>query len=68
VKISYPSHRAAILQDMKHRATNAKFASANSKAIRPAADSRRGSEKAAATAKERASRARGEIAAFKSRG
>jgi hypothetical protein len=53
---------------MKQRALNGKYAAANSHAIRPAADSRRGSEKAAATAKERASRARGEILAFKSRG
>jgi hypothetical protein len=53
---------------MKHRALNGKYVAASSKAIRPAADSRPGSEKAAATAKERASRARGEIAAFKSRG
>lgn len=65
---SYPPHLNAILQYMKQRALNGKYAAANSQAIRPAADSRRGSEKAAATAKERASRARGEILAFKSRG
>jgi hypothetical protein len=35
--------------------------------IRPAADSRRGSEKAAATAKAASARLRDELAAFKSR-
>jgi hypothetical protein len=52
---------------VKRRALNGKYTAADSKAIRPAADSRRGSEKAAATARERASRARSEIAEFKSR-
>lgn len=62
-----PTHRDAILHDMKRRTLNGKYTSLHSGAIRPAADSRRGSAKAAATAKERADRARGEIAAFKSR-
>jgi hypothetical protein len=52
---------------MKNHAGNGNHVTVNSQAIRPAADSRRGTDKAAATAKERASRARGEIAAFKSR-
>ena len=64
---SYPSVPSAILQDVKHRALNGRYAAADSRAIRPAADSRRGSQKAAATAKERASRARSEVAAFKAR-
>jgi hypothetical protein len=53
---------------MKYRALNGETTTANGKSIRPAADSSRGSEKAARTAKARASRARAEIAAFKARG
>jgi hypothetical protein len=53
---------------MKYRKINGDHPTADSKTIRPAADSSRGSEKAARTAKARASRARAEIAAFKARG
>jgi hypothetical protein len=52
---------------MKSRPREAKYAVVNGAVIRPAADSRRGSEKAERTAKELAARARQEIADFKSR-
>jgi hypothetical protein len=51
---------------MKRSATNG-VVPAEANAIRPAADVRRGSGKAERTAKERASRAREAIVAFKNR-
>lgn len=68
MKSSDPPNRGAILKGMKYRALNGEHSTTDSKTIRPAADSSRGSEKAARTAKARASRARAEIAAFKARG
>lgn len=52
---------------MKSSALSGKNGVSAEKAIRPANDSRRGAPKVARTAKERASRARDEIIAFKSR-
>jgi hypothetical protein len=57
----------AILQNMKSPARNGKSVISAERTIRPANDSRRGAAKVARTAKERASRARDEIVAFKSR-
>jgi hypothetical protein len=53
---------------MRYRALNGEHRATEGRSIRPAADCIRGPEKAARTAKARASRARAEIAAFKARG